>query len=83
MDRSAPHDRMHNIMAAVAAVIILASASSPVPEPPADAFVDVAAATGVEAALVDDGASGGRADEQLGGLNRAPVSRPAVHPRSP
>jgi len=67
-------------MAAAAALIIVASASAPVPEP--DVLVDDAAVTGeVEAALVDDGPSGARPGDRLGGLNRAPVTRPAVHSR--
>jgi hypothetical protein len=85
VERSAPHDRrMHDVMAAAAALIIVASASAPVPEPSTDVLVDDAALTGeVEAAFVDDGASGARPGDRLGGLNRAPVTRPAVHPRDP
>ena len=57
MERSASRDRMHNVVAAAAALIIVASASAPVQEPSTDVLVDDAAVTAeVEAALVDDGA---------------------------
>jgi osmotically-inducible protein OsmY len=53
MERSASPGTMHHLMAAAVALIIVACASTPVPEPAFDRVDDAAITAEVEAALVD------------------------------